>query len=74
MEHDDKNHEIALDLYIFLTDHAQESIARIQEFLDDHGEIGPDDVDFGHVEFMRSIEKQLTDIRHKIDKTGEYAE
>ena len=74
MENQDKNHELALHLYVFLTDQAMESLSRIQEFLDDHGEIGPDDVTFGHVEFMRSIEKQLTEIRSKIDKIGEYAE
>ena len=74
MENQDKNNELALDLYMFLTDQAMESLARIQEFLDDHGEIGPDDVSIGHVEFMQSIEKQLTEIRSKIDKIGEYAE
>ena len=74
MENQDKNHELALDLYVSLTDQAMESLARIQEFLDDHGEIGPDDVSFGHVDFMRSIEKQLTEIRSKIDIIGECAE
>lgn len=64
----------ALDEYIFNLDKAREAVDRISQYLDDSGEVAPDDVNWGHASSMEDLARQLADMRDKIDKTGEYAE
>lgn len=53
------NEEMALEAYIAHTGRADEAIKTLQLFIDDHGEVAPDDVDWGHVANMAEIADQI---------------
>lgn len=64
----------AVEKYLEIVETATAAAERIYQFLDDFGEIGPNDVDWGHVEEIAYIANKLKDVRDRIDGTGEYAD
>jgi len=52
---------------------AQASLDRLAQYLDDHGEIGPDDVTYAHVGSMEHLAYQLSELQDMVDGTGEFA-
>jgi len=52
----------ALDAYIKRTAEAAELLKRVSEYLDDMGEVAPDDVTWGNVGDMNRIIEKLSEI------------
>ena len=52
---------------------AQSALNRLAQYLDDHGEVGPDDVTYAHVGSMEHLANQLSELQDMIDGTGEFA-
>ena len=64
----------AVDSYVRQIGIASEALERLTQYVEDHGEIGPDDVNWGHVGQMADLANMLTDRVNWIDGKGEYAE
>ena len=61
-----RNNRIALGEYIRLTREASELIAYMSAFIDDHGEIAPDAVDWPDVGSMSKTVDMLRDVKNFI--------
>ena len=63
----------AVDSYVRQIGIASEALERLTQYVEDHGEIGPDDVNWGHVTEMTLIANILADRVDHIDSKGKYA-
>jgi hypothetical protein len=57
----------AINTYINLLSKVRTELERINQFVDDHGEVTPDDVNWGHVGFMGTMLNDLENIANMID-------
>ena len=64
----------AVEQYITEIQRCKEALDRINEYIEDNGEVGPDEINWGHTGSMQHIANELTQLQHMIDGTGEYAE
>jgi len=67
------NQETAIDAYIDHLETAREALDRINAYIADNGEVGPEDVTWAHTGSMARIANELKEIQDRIDETGEYA-
>ena len=65
--------EQAVDRYVTQIGIASEALERLTQYVEDHGEIAPDDVNWGHVGQMADLAGKLVDMVNWIDGKGEYA-
>ena len=63
----------AVDGYVRQVGRASEALDRLTQYIEDHGEIGPDEINWGHVGQMAHLVGQLTELVDQIDGKGEYA-
>ena len=63
----------ALDTYINRLGMAEQKIERIKLYIDDHGEVAPDDVTWADVGEMERLLSALDEIYCRIEEVGEYA-
>jgi hypothetical protein len=68
-----KNNKESLNCYINEMRLARIAINRINQYLDDNGEVSPEDVNWGHAGSMEYITTLLTEATDMINGTGEYA-
>ena len=68
------SNEFAVDRYVTQIGIASEALERLTQYVEDHGEIGPDEVNWGHVGQMADLAGKLDDMVNWIDGKGEYAE
>ena len=59
--------QTALNAQILRTEQAQEALKRIQQFVDDHGEVSPDDVNWSHVGTMAEVAAKLDELVKFLD-------
>ena len=64
----------AVDAYVLKCHDTLESLARLTEYVEDHGEVAPDEVNWGHVGQMADLAKLVENEVDRIDKKGEFAE
>ena len=62
-------HDLVIEAYLAQIGAAQTALARISQFLDDNGEVNPDDVNWATVGTMAHIAAQLAEIKNVIDGT-----
>lgn len=65
--------ERAIEEYLSELGRLQGAAERIIDFVNDHGEIGPEDVTWAHVGTVAAAAKKLEDIVDMILIRGEYA-
>lgn len=53
------NNEEAIKKYLEKIAKAEKHLARIEQYLDDHGEVGPQDVNWAHVGTMTHLADEL---------------
>lgn len=68
-----QNQETALEAYIRNMAKAEEALDRINQYIEDRGEVSPDEVNWSHVGWMASIASELSQLQDQIDGTGEFA-
>ena len=64
----------AIESYINEMNRAKEAISRINQYLEDNGEVDPDKVNWADTGSMAHIASTLSEIKDFIDGTGEYQE
>lgn len=57
-----KQHELALDAYIGKTHEASELLAKMSEFIDNHGNVDPEEVNWSKVNTLTSFIVQLKEL------------
>jgi hypothetical protein len=58
----------AVNRYLVHLERATEAAARISQYLDDHGEVSPDDIHWGHTGSMDHLASQLEGLVNMIDE------
>jgi len=74
MTNQDALNQDAVDRYILNCGEALEALVRLTVYVEDHGEVAPDDVNWGHVCQMADLAKLVKYEVDRIDKKGEFAE
>ena len=62
-----------IERYLTHLNTASQALERLTQYIDDHGEVGPDDLDWSHVGSMEYLASQLVMLQDMIDGTGEFA-
>lgn len=57
-----KQHELALDAYIGKTHEASELLAKMSEFVDNHGNVDPEEVNWSKVNTLTSFIVKLKEL------------
>lgn len=63
----------ALNAYIARVQEAAEALAQLQSYIDDHGDVTPEDVNWQHVGSMSQLAADINQLTDRIYKRGEYA-
>ena len=66
--------EKALGKFIGLMGEARERLEELQEYIDNHMETNPDDVNYGHVGSAEWLVSKLTELTDWAYKRGEYGD
>ena len=75
MKHLKPHHQdVALDIFVGNLTEISAILARLQSAVDDHLEIAPEGVNWGHVGDTAQIASQLQEICDRLFHEGEYAE
>jgi len=61
----------AIDQYVLQCGDALAALKRLTEYVEDHGEVAPDDVNWGHVGQMAYLAGLLQHEVDRVDKKGE---
>lgn len=73
MKNNAQRKQEALDAYIAKTVRIQAMLERLKEAADDHFGDAPEDITWGHVGSLGSIEEKLQHVSDMLFKEGEYA-
>ena len=62
-----------IERYLAHLNTASQALERLSQYIDDNGEVAPDDLDWSHVGSMEYLASQLVMLQDMIDGTGEFA-
>ena len=63
----------AVENYLTQLERAKQAIKRLDQYVDDFGEVGPNEVTYAHAGSMEHLANELEQLKDMVDGTGEYA-